>query len=87
MLATYLLAVEVFDDRILALCVALLVATGPWLMMASVAGDGITLALAVSLAGLFFHLRGDFLVGILMTALAGLILWPALYSGRPVRAG
>ena len=80
-LVTYLLAVEMLEDRIIALCIALLVATGPWLMMASVAGDGITLALALSLAGLFFHLRGEFLVGLLMAALAGIVLWPALLLG------
>jgi len=80
-LVSYLLAVEMLGDRIIALCIALLVATGPWLMMASVAGDGITLALALSLAGLFFYLRGEFLLGLLMATLAGLVLWPALLLG------
>jgi len=80
-LATYLVAVEVLDDRIVSLCVALLVATGPWLMVTAVAGDGIALALALSMAGLFFYLRRDLLVGVLMLALAGLVVWPALLLG------
>jgi hypothetical protein len=80
-LATYLVVFQLLDDRIVSLCVALLVATGPWLMMTSVAGDGVTLALALSLGGLFFHLKGDLLVGVLMAALAGLVLWPALLLG------
>jgi hypothetical protein len=77
-LVTYLLAAEMLADRLLALCIGLLTATAPWLMGAAVGGGGIALAMALSMGGLFFCLRGDLLPGVLLAALAGLILWPAL---------
>jgi len=77
-LCVYLLAYEVVRDRLIALCISLSVAMQAWLLQAAPSGSALLAGLLLTLAGMFFLLRNDYLLASFLVGLSSLILWQAV---------
>lgn len=77
LLALYLVAVEVTRDRLLALCCTLVAALDPLLLQTGPSGGSLGLGLSLSLAALFFLLRGEDVPAALFAGLCSLVFWQA----------
>jgi hypothetical protein len=75
LLFSYLVAHEVVSDRLLALCVVLALSMQAWLIQLAPSGSGVSCALLLTLAAVFFLLRNDYLVASIMAGLATLVSW------------
>jgi hypothetical protein len=76
-LLAYLFAVELLDDRVMALLVALAVASQAWLIQCAASGSGVALTLALTMATVFFLLRNEYLLAVLCVGIATMITWQA----------
>ncbi len=74
----YLIAHEVTVDRVIAFCAALAVAMQYWLLQTAPSGTPLALALALSLACVFFLLRNDYLLAAVLTGLLAMVFWQAV---------
>jgi hypothetical protein len=77
-LCTYLLAYEVVRDRLIGLCISLSVAMQAWLLQAAPSGSALLAGLLLTLAGMFFLLRNDYLLAAFLAGLSILIFWQAV---------
>ncbi len=75
LLFSYLIAHEVLDDRLLALCVVLALSMQAWLIQLAPSGSGVGFALLLTLAAIFFLLRNDYLVATVVGGVATLVSW------------
>lgn len=75
LLFSYLIAHEVVGDRLLALCVVLVLSMQAWLIQLAPSGSGVGFALLLTLASVFFLLRNDYLVASIIAGLATLVSW------------
>jgi len=69
--------VEVTRDRLLALCCTLVAALDPLLLQTGPSGGSLGLGLSLSLATLFFLLRGEDVPAALFAGLCSLVFWQA----------
>ncbi len=82
--AMYLVANEVLRDGLLAFCVALLLGMQGWLVQLAPSGSAVTLAVALTLAGLFFMLRNEYVVTPFILGLCTLVFWQAVFLLIPL---
>lgn len=75
LLFSYLIAREVLGERLLALCVVLALSMQAWLVQLAPSGSGVSVALLLTLAALFFLLRNDYLVASVVGGVAALVSW------------
>jgi hypothetical protein len=78
LLFTYLVAHEVLGDRLLALCAVLALSMQAWLVQLAPSGSGVSFALVLSLAAMFFLLRNDYLVASVAAGLTTLVSWQGI---------
>lgn len=78
LLLTFLIAVELLGSRIMALCATLVVAVDPWLLQIAPSGGAGAIALVLSLAAVFFHLRGEKILSVMCAGLCTLVFWEAV---------
>lgn len=71
----YLVASEILRDRLLAFCAALVVAMQSLLLQIAPSGTAYALAMALSLAAVFFLLRNEYLLATVFTGLCSLLFW------------
>ena len=83
-LVTYLIANEVLRDRLIAFCVSLAMAMQGWLLQTAPSGSALTLAITLTLAGLFFTLRNEYVVAPFMFGLCTLVFWQAVFLLVPL---
>ncbi len=76
-LISYLIANEVLNDHLLAFCVAVSVSMQAWLIQLAPTGSGLSLALLLSLATIFFLLRNEYIIAGIFAGLASLVAWQA----------
>ncbi|MGB2957870.1 MAG: hypothetical protein WBD30_03190 [Bacteroidota bacterium] len=77
LLLTFLVAVELLSSRIMALCATLVVAVNPWLLQMAPSGGAGAIGLVLSLAAVFFHLRGERILSVTFSGLCTLVCWQA----------
>lgn len=77
-LCTYLVAYEVLADRLIAFCIALVLAVQSWFLQIAVSGSAMPLAMTLSLAALFFLLRNEYMLASLLAGLSALVVWQAV---------
>ncbi len=77
-LLVYLVASEILQDRLLAFCASLAVATNGVFLQMAPAGSALPLAIVLVMAALFFMLRDDYLLSAIMLGLATLVFWQAV---------
>jgi hypothetical protein len=77
LLLVYLLAVEVADDRIFALCATLVICTQSWLLRWAASGGALGVIFVLVIAALFCLQRNDYLLAVVFIALTSLMAWQA----------
>ena len=77
LLLVYLLAVEVTENRIFALCATVVVTGQAWLLRWAASGSGMGFYILFVIAALFFQQRNDYLVAVVCVAVAATIAWHA----------
>jgi len=77
LLLVYLLAVEVTDDRIFALCATLVVTSQSWLLRWAASGSGMGIVFALVVAALFSLQRNDYLLAVVLLGVTCLMTWHA----------
>jgi len=77
LLLTFLVAVELLSSRIMALCATLVVAVDPWLLQIAPSGGAGAIGLVLSLAAVYFHLRGERVLPVIFSGLCTLVCWQA----------
>ncbi len=75
---TYLIAVEVLTDRLVASCASLAVAMQSWLLQLAPSGSALSLVLVLSLATVFFLLRNDYILAAMSVGLCADVCWQAV---------
>jgi len=78
LLLTFLIAVELLSGRIVALCATLVVGVEAWLLQVAPSGGAGAIGLVLSLAALFFHLRGERILPVIFAGLCTLVCWQAI---------
>ena len=74
-LLVYLVAYELLRDRLIAFCAALATAMQSTLLQAAPSGTAHGIALALSLAAMFFLLRNEYLLATLLAGISTLVFW------------
>jgi hypothetical protein len=74
-LLVFLICFEVTHDRLLSLCASLVVAFDSRMLESAATGSVLSLVLAVGLGAVFFLLRNDYLMSVLLTAVLSLLCW------------
>ncbi len=77
-LVSFLVAMEILRDRLLAMMVTLMSAVQVWLIQIGVSGLPWSAAMVLLLGAVFFLQRNEYLLSALMTGLASLVLWEAV---------
>lgn len=83
-LASYLVANEILRDRLIAFCISLALAMQGWLLQLSPSGSALSLAIALTMAVLFFMLRNEYVVAPFCLGLCTLIYWQAVFLLIPL---
>lgn len=83
-LVGYLIANEVLGDRLMAFCVSLVFGIQGWMLQLAPSGSALTLGILLTLAGLFFMLRNEYVVAPFMFGLCTLVAWQAVFLLIPL---
>jgi hypothetical protein len=75
LLLVFLLCHEVTEDRLLSLCASMVVAFDSRMLENAAAGSVLSLVLVVGLGAVFFLLRNEYLLSVLLTAVLSLLCW------------
>jgi hypothetical protein len=84
LLLVFLIAVELLSSRIMALCVTLVVALDPGLLQVAPSGGAGGIGLVLSLAAVFFHLRNEGFLSVVLAGLCTLVCWQAVLLFLPL---
>jgi hypothetical protein len=85
-LAAYLVGREITGDALISFCVALAFSMQGWLLQSAPSGSALPLATVLVLTGLFFILRNEYLIAIIVIGLCSLLFWQGIVLLLPFAA-